>query len=155
MIKTLEKFEVRKAEAIAAWNQRAHAWQGIESAPYNTPVRIKAGEMTFVARLLIDAAMTTAEETCDQWVAEHEGEHPPCWTNGACWQSNENDDPSLRPVAWQLFPTADRERIAELEAALRFYADRPCNFEYGVVNKCPYDDGETARQALKGTGDVG
>jgi hypothetical protein len=51
-------------------------------------------------------------------------------------------------------PTTDRDRIAELEAALRFYANRPCNFEYGVVNECPYDDGETARKALKGTGNA-
>ena len=48
---------------------------------------------------------------------------------------------------------AIRQRLeadnARLREALQFYANRPCNLEFGVVNKCPYDDGDHARAALE------
>ena len=37
---------------------------------------------------------------------------------------------------------------ARLREALGFYANLPCRLEFGVVNECPYDDGDTARAAL-------
>lgn len=77
-------------------------WRDIESAPYNTPVEIKVGSMTFLARLHPDASMSSLDESCDQWQAEINGEHPPCWSGGACWASNENEDMSLQPTAWRL-----------------------------------------------------
>lgn len=81
-------------------------WQDIASAPLNTPVLVRVGEgMTFIARLLPDASMTTADETCDQWQAEYEDEHPPCWSDGCCWESNEDGNASLQPRGWQPLPT--------------------------------------------------
>jgi hypothetical protein len=38
--------------------------------------------------------------------------------------------------------------IARLRDALGFYANLPCRLEFGVVNECTYDDGDTARAAL-------
>lgn len=76
-------------------------WQPIETAPYVTPVRIEVGEMTFLARLVQDASMDENERSCDQWVAEREGEHPPCWTDGACWASNSDEMMSMQPTRWQ------------------------------------------------------
>lgn len=78
-------------------------WRPLDTAPYNTPVRIKAGNMTFIAELLPSASMNEDGE-CDQWQAVHEGEHPPCWSGGACWASNENEDPSLQPEGWMPLP---------------------------------------------------
>ena len=43
-----------------------------------------------------------------------------------------------------------RKQLEDAREALRFYANLPCNLEFGVVNECPYDDGATAREALKG-----
>ena len=77
------------------------SWQDISNTPVDTPVRVKAGNMTFMARLVPDASMTSEEESCDQWQAEHEGEHPPCWSGGACWESNEDEAMSLQPTHWQ------------------------------------------------------
>lgn len=77
-------------------------WLGIASAPYDVPVCVKAGSMTFLARLIGNEAMTTEGQPCDQWHAEIEGEHPPCWSGGACWTSNENEDLSLQPTHWCL-----------------------------------------------------
>ena len=79
-------------------------WQDISSAPYRTPVEVRVGHMTFVARLLPDAAMSSLDETCDQWQAEYEGEHPPCWSGGSCWDSNEEEVTSLQPTAWRDVP---------------------------------------------------
>ena len=76
-------------------------WQDIANAPVNTPVRVKAGNMTFIARIVLGASMTSDEQECDQWQAEHEGEHPPCWSGGACWESNEDEAMSLQPTHWQ------------------------------------------------------
>lgn len=76
-------------------------WQDIANAPVNTPVRVKAGNMTFIARIVLGASMTSDEQECNQWQAEHEGEHPPCWSGGACWESNEDEAMSLHPTHWQ------------------------------------------------------
>jgi hypothetical protein len=43
---------------------------------------------------------------------------------------------------------AQAAEIDRLREALRFYANTPCNMEFGVVNACPYDDGDIARKAL-------
>lgn len=77
-------------------------WQPIEMAPYSTPVEVVLEEgMVIVARLLPDFAMTEDDQSCDQWRAEYEGEHPPCWSGGACWDSNEDERMSLQPVKWR------------------------------------------------------
>ncbi len=76
-------------------------WQPIETAPVDSPVRVKCGEMTFLARLVPWASINSEGAECDQWQAENEGEHPPCWSGGACWESNENECLSLQPTHWQ------------------------------------------------------
>lgn len=74
-------------------------WMPIETAPYDTPVEIQVGRMTMWARLLPNAS-EGEDGPCDQWQAEYEGEHPPCWSGGACWASNEDEVESLQPTAW-------------------------------------------------------
>lgn len=113
-----------------------HGWQPLESAPYNTPVEIKAGSMTFLARLLPDAAFEEDDTTCDQWQAEIEGEHPPCWSEGACWSSNLDEVESLQPTAWRHpLPTTannpEADVCGEMLSALRWIAD---NYENGMIN---------------------
>lgn len=76
-------------------------WQPIETAPYLEHVRVKVGAMTFLAVLLPGASLSDLETPCDQWQAVNEGEHPPCWSGGACWESNEDECQSLQPEAWE------------------------------------------------------
>lgn len=76
-------------------------WYPAQLAPINEEVRVKAGEMTFLAMLLPDVSMDADGRSCDQWQATREGEHPPCWSGGACWDSNEDEAMSLQPTAWQ------------------------------------------------------
>lgn len=92
-------------------------FQPISDAPYSTPVEVRVGSMTFLARLLPDAS-EGENGSCDQWVAEIEGEHPPCWSGGSCWAMNEDEVESLQPTGWR-FPS----RTAELEAALKMIFD--------------------------------
>jgi hypothetical protein len=35
------------------------------------------------------------------WHAAHEGRHPRCWTDGICWASNEDLQPSDPVVGWR------------------------------------------------------
>ena len=77
-------------------------WQPIETAPYEIPVKVKVGvSMEFVARLLPEVSLRDDETWCDQWQAEYEGEHPECWSDGACWESNANGVCSMQPTAWK------------------------------------------------------
>lgn len=80
-------------------------WQPIETAPVNTPVRVKLGEgMVIVARLVPDASITSDGQTCDQWQAEFENEHPECWSDGCCWESNVDEICSMQPTHWMPLP---------------------------------------------------
>ena len=75
-------------------------WQPIETAPYNTPVRVKVGLRVFPAILVPGASLTADEEPCDQWQATTDL-HPECWTDGACWESNADEQKSVHPFAWK------------------------------------------------------
>jgi hypothetical protein len=93
--------EVRADAILAALStHNAEGWRPIESAPYNQEVVVRVGEMTFLAKLMPDISQDEHGNECDQWQATREGEHPPCWSNGACWSSNEDEWPSLSPEAW-------------------------------------------------------
>ena len=83
----------------------AEEWRPIESAPYSQEVIVRAGSMTFRAELVPDASINRHGSDCDQWQATIEGEHPPCWSGGACWESNEDEVMSLQPDAWRPAPT--------------------------------------------------
>lgn len=91
----------------------AEGWLPIESAPYSKIVQIRVGRMIFEASLERDASMTEDEQSCDQWHAAHEGEHPPCWSGGACWSSNEDEAMSLQPEAWRPLPTSAQDSAEE------------------------------------------
>lgn len=74
----------------------------MENAPLDTPLAIRAGGMTFDARLqLLDNG---DKEPTYGWVADREGIHPQCWTNGRCWDLNENNEPSAKVTHWQPLP---------------------------------------------------
>lgn len=81
--------------------RKAEAWQPISSAPFHTPVIVKVGQMTFPAVLRGNAAMDENGQDCAQWQAMNEGEHPPCWSDGACWASNADGLTSMQPTCWK------------------------------------------------------
>lgn len=91
-------------EALTRLQAEGDGWLPIESAPFDQDVEVRVGQMTFLARLLPHAALTSSELACDQWVAVREGEHPPCWSGGACWSSNEDEVASIHPTHWRPLP---------------------------------------------------
>jgi len=40
------------------------------------------------------------------WCAAREGIHPKCWTEGACWDANDDGEPSTKPIRWLPLPPA-------------------------------------------------
>jgi hypothetical protein len=94
--------EARAIIPLVQQAERADKWQDIETAPYNTPVIVEVGSgMSFAAQLVPDASINSEDQSCAQWRAVHQGEHPPCWSDGACWQRNENEVMSMQPRRWR------------------------------------------------------
>jgi hypothetical protein len=83
-------------------------WKDICTAPYNIPVRIKAGKRRFPAILRPDASLDEHEQPCDQWLAVEEDNHPRDWCDGCCWDSNSNGVASTQPTGWQPLATPTR-----------------------------------------------
>jgi hypothetical protein len=78
-------------------------WRSIDTAPCDkTPVLIRT-YMGFAFPAFYDpnSSLDSAMNSCGQWVAVHEGFHPPCWSEGACWTSNAEEVSSDPPVAWK------------------------------------------------------
>lgn len=46
-----------------------------------------------------DGLMNENEEECGGWHAVR-GDIPPCWTDGICWESNDDGFPSVLPDEW-------------------------------------------------------
>jgi hypothetical protein len=100
--------------AVPGLDGRGEEWQPIETAPDDEPVQVRVGEsMVFDAVLRRGASLDQDERECDQWVAIHEGEHPPCWTDGACWSSNADEVMSLQPSAWRRLPATLKSTEAQ------------------------------------------
>lgn len=78
-------------------------WRDIETAPYSQEVEVKVGRMRFNAILCPDASLTAEERPCDQWKATTD-RYPKCWSDGACWESNANEQMSDQPTHWQPLP---------------------------------------------------
>tara|TARA_R100001132_G_scaffold24115_1_gene22929 strand:+ start:2017 stop:2292 length:276 start_codon:yes stop_codon:yes gene_type:complete len=84
----------------------ADKWKTIDSdVPYDTPVQIRfaEGRKVMLARLLRGHSLDESMRNCDQWVAEGD-DYPPCWTEGACWESNHDEVMSKQPAQWRPAP---------------------------------------------------
>lgn len=83
-------------------------WQNIESAPMDGRdiAILTAGGFEMLARWEPFGFINADGGDVGSWVASEEGKHPPCWTDGACWESNENEVPSDQPIMWK--PAHDR-----------------------------------------------
>jgi hypothetical protein len=55
---------------------------------------------------------------CGGWAIASDQEPPACWTDGICWETNEDGVPSKQPTRWKPQPPAlDRDGIIEACAA--------------------------------------
>lgn len=77
-------------------------WQRIGNEPLNTPILVRIpgyGEDNVVC--LVDGFFDDDGNDCCTWVFDDEDKAPPCWTDGACWSTNANGTPSVRPTHWR------------------------------------------------------
>lgn len=78
-------------------------WHDMKSAPLDgSDIEIKTtGGFELLARWERQGFINEAGDDCGSWVAVVEDEHPPSWTDGACWESNADERPSDPPVKWR------------------------------------------------------
>lgn len=128
------------------------SWKSIADAPYDTPLTIRVGGMTFGAILRRGASETTDGDPCDQWQALIADEHPPCWTDGACWEINADGYGSREPEAWRTIaaqtPPEDvgalvADAMAEATKAMRKFPQP--NY---VISKVAEEAGEVVKAAI-------
>jgi len=48
-----------------------------------------------------DGFLDSEERDCGCWTAEEEGNHPACWDDGVCWESNADGMHSEQPIGWK------------------------------------------------------
>lgn len=78
----------------------------MDSVPRGRPV-ILLTFAGYVVKAQWETGFTDEElKPCGGWVASEEEQHPPCWSEGACWASNTDEAESDQPVAWLPFPVA-------------------------------------------------
>ena len=83
-------------------------WQTIETAPKDgTPIQADIpgnGSDNIIA--WIGGLLNDKGEDCGGWQFVEEQEPPQSWTDGICWESNEDDQPSVKPTRWKHLPTS-------------------------------------------------
>lgn len=94
-------------DAAAIWHDMAFApgtgWQP-DGATIGPPVALLTAGGRLVKARYHAGAVVGAEGPCGAWIAEEEGQHPPCWTDGICWERNAEGEPSDSPIAWMPLP---------------------------------------------------
>ena len=116
---TLECFRaISEALSRARSVTEGETWQPIDSAPMDgTEVRLllKSGRM--VKASVQTGFMNSEENGCACWVCSDEEDCPESWTDGACWDRNEDDKQSDQPTHWA--PLSSRIPSVELGELLK------------------------------------
>lgn len=86
-------------------------WQPIETAPRDgTPIQAEIpgnGSDNIIA--WVGGYLDSDERECSCWVFVEDQEPPDDWTDGVCWEVNEDGVPSVKPTRWK--PLGERELI--------------------------------------------
>jgi hypothetical protein len=81
-------------------------WQPIESAPTDgTAIQARIpghGSDNVIA--CHDGFLDSDGQDCASWVFVTEQEPPDCWTDGVCWEINEDGNASVKPTHWKPLP---------------------------------------------------
>jgi hypothetical protein len=82
-------------------------WQPISTAPRDgseIQARIPGnGSDNVIA--WIGGLLNSENKDCGSWAFTREDQEPPdCWTEGICWEVNEDGGPSIQPTQWKPLP---------------------------------------------------
>ncbi|WP_420104117.1 hypothetical protein [Bosea sp. (in: a-proteobacteria)] len=81
------------------------AAQPMASAPLDRPIILITFSGFVVKAKWVPSGFEDAEmRDGGAWVAAEETQHPPCWSEGACWASNADEMPSDPPIGWLPMP---------------------------------------------------
>ena len=85
-------------------------WQPIELAPKDGAViqaRIPGYGDDNMIYWLEGCLLDSDGNDCGGWAFANEEQEPPqCWTDGVCWDVNEDGKPSVKPTHWMPLPEA-------------------------------------------------
>jgi hypothetical protein len=94
------------------------SWRPIETAPRDgtaIQARIPGNGADNVIAWQADAFQNSNDEPCGGWAFVTEQEPPDCWTDGVCWEVNEDGEPSVQPVEWKPLPEPPAEQSSGRE----------------------------------------
>lgn len=78
-------------------------WKPISEAPRDgTRIQAKIpghGSDNIIA--WVGGYLDSQERDCGGWTFVEEQEPPDCWTDGVCWEINEDGKPSVKPTEWK------------------------------------------------------
>ena len=82
-------------------------WQSMENAPMDgTEIQAEIPGNGADNVIAFQPGFVDSEEnSCGCWVFTRDQEPPSCWTDGACWEVNEDGKPSVKPTRWKPLPT--------------------------------------------------
>lgn len=86
------------------------AWQPIETAPVDgsdIQATIPGHGSDNVIAWQCDAFLDSDGRPCGGWAFTTEQEPPECWTDGVCWDVNEDGVASVQPTHWKPLPQGD------------------------------------------------
>jgi hypothetical protein len=79
-------------------------WSAMASAPKSGPVILLTASGFEIRAEWATGFLDEHGEDCGLWCACAGADHPPCWTDGACWASNAEEVPSDPPIGWRPCP---------------------------------------------------
>ncbi len=102
---------IHKASALPSGD----GWRDIASAPKDgTLVKLRV-IYEFSAKWQ-GGLMDENERDCGGWHAIN-GDIPPCWTDDICWESNEDESPSVQPSDWRPLDPPGTLKASSLSAS--------------------------------------
>lgn len=78
-------------------------WRSMEDAPEDTWVIAKT-RWGRILKAQFTWSCEGEEGPCGAWSVDDGDPHPECWTDGVCWSSNADGEPSDPVVCWMLLP---------------------------------------------------
>lgn len=94
-------------------NHTFGTWYPIESAPKDgTLIQAKIpGHGSDNIIFWMDGLRDSEDLACGGWAFAHEDQEPPdCWTDGVCWEVNEDGESSAKPTHWTPLPPPPQDQ---------------------------------------------
>jgi hypothetical protein len=97
--------EIAITAALTDLASEQQQWRDISSAPKDgTEVRLLLASGNTLNASMQSGFVDSMGRDCMCWVCSEEDHCPESWSDGACWENNENNEQSDQPTHWQPLP---------------------------------------------------